>query len=97
MENSMLQVNEYFDGTVKSIGLTTGKGPATIGVMEAGSYNFGTGTPELMTVVSGSLTVKLPGSDEWETFTDGTSFNVPGESRFDVKADVDTAYICYYG
>ena len=38
----MFKVNEYFDGTVKSIALDTAQGPATIGVMAAGEYEFGT-------------------------------------------------------
>ncbi len=29
----MLKVNEYFEGKVKSISLTTSEGPATVGVM----------------------------------------------------------------
>jgi len=40
----MLAVNEYFGGTVKSIGLDNSEGKSTIGVMEAGEYEFGTAT-----------------------------------------------------
>jgi len=32
----MFKVNEYFDGTVKSIAFDMAAGPATIGVMAAG-------------------------------------------------------------
>lgn len=38
----MFKVNEYFDGTVKSIAFDMTAGPATIGVMAAGEYEFGT-------------------------------------------------------
>ena len=38
----MFKVNEYFDGTVKSIAFGTAEGPATIGVMAPGEYEFGT-------------------------------------------------------
>ena len=38
----MFKVNEYFDGTVKSIAFGTPEGPATIGVMAPGEYEFGT-------------------------------------------------------
>lgn len=34
----MFKVNEYFDGTVKSIAFGTAEGPATIGVMAPGEY-----------------------------------------------------------
>ena len=37
----MFKVNEYFDGTVKSIAFGTAEGPATIGVMAPGEYEFG--------------------------------------------------------
>ncbi|MFJ5228313.1 pyrimidine/purine nucleoside phosphorylase [Kitasatospora sp. NPDC088391] len=92
----MFKVNEYFDGTVKSIAFTSAEGPATVGVMAPGEYEFGTAAPETMHVVSGALTVKLPGADAWETFGAGTRFDVPGDSRFQLKVEVDTAYLCDY-
>ncbi|RKE17150.1 pyrimidine/purine nucleoside phosphorylase [Streptomyces sp. TLI_171] len=92
----MLKVNEYFDGTVKSIAFTSAEGPATVGVMAPGDYEFGTAAPETMHVVSGALTVKLPGSAEWQTFGAGSRFDVPGDSRFQLKVEVATAYLCDY-
>ena len=53
----MFKVNEYFDGTVKSIAFDMTAGPATIGVMAAGEYEFGTSQLEIMHVVAGALTV----------------------------------------
>ncbi|MNH41700.1 hypothetical protein D3C77_791540 [compost metagenome] len=49
-----------------------------------------------MHVVSGALTVKLPGSDNWETFNAGDKFNVAADSKFQLKVAVDTAYLCEY-
>ncbi|MFJ1753433.1 pyrimidine/purine nucleoside phosphorylase [Kitasatospora sp. NPDC088134] len=92
----MFKVHEYFDGTVKSIAFTSAEGPATVGVMAPGEYEFGTGAPESMHVISGALTVQLPGSDAWETFGAGTRFDVPGDSRFRLKVETDTAYLCDY-
>lgn len=92
----MFTVNEYFDGTVKSIAFTQQEGPATIGVMAPGEYEFGTAAPESLHVVSGALTVLLPGAAEWETFAAGARFEVPGDSRFQLKVAVDTAYLCEY-
>ena len=91
----MFKVNEYFDGTVKSIAFGTEEGPATIGVMAPGEYEFGTAQREIMHVVSGALIVKLPDA-EWETFAAGSQFNVPANSKFQVKADSETAYLCEY-
>ncbi|MFE5913294.1 pyrimidine/purine nucleoside phosphorylase [Streptomyces wedmorensis] len=92
----MFTVNEYFDGTVKSIAFTQEQGPATIGVMAPGSYEFGTAAPETMHVVSGALTVRLPDAADWQTFGAGTRFEVPGDSKFQLEVEVDTAYLCEY-
>jgi purine/pyrimidine-nucleoside phosphorylase len=92
----MLKVNEYFGGKVRSIGFETAEGPATVGVMEAGDYEFGTSSIELMTVVSGTLTVKLPGDAEWQTFAAGESFTVPKDVKFAVRAAGATSYLCLY-
>jgi uncharacterized protein YaiE (UPF0345 family) len=92
----LFKVNEYFDGAVASIAFTTPQGPATAGVMAVGEYEFGTSSLEIMTVVSGALTVKLPESDEWETFAAGTKFTVPADSKFGVRVEVETAYLCEY-
>ena len=93
----MLDVNEYFDGKVKSIGFQTETLPATVGVMAPGDYTFGTSDHETMTVVSGALTVKLPGQDDWQTFNAGEVFKVEAQQGFDLKVVVDTAYLCVYG
>jgi uncharacterized protein YaiE (UPF0345 family) len=68
----MFKVNEYFDGTVKSIAFEAPEGPATIGVMAPGEYEFGTAQREIMHVVSGALKAKLPNSGEWQDFAAGS-------------------------
>ena len=92
----MLKVNEYFDGRVKSIGLENAQGRSTVGVMEPGEYEFGTSTVEHMSVVSGLLTVKLPGSQEWQDFPTGETFVVPANEKFQLKVPEQTAYLCRY-
>ena len=52
--------------------------------------------PERMTVVQGELVVQLPGSDEWQAFGPGQSFEVPGSSGFDLQVATSTAYLCEY-
>lgn len=92
----MLHVNDYFDGAVKSIAFQEKEGQATLGVMEKGEYEFGTNFVEIMTVVAGQLTVKLPGSDHWQDYLPGHSFEVAAHARFQLKVPVDTAYLCRY-
>lgn len=93
---STLNVNEYFDGKVKSIGFQTATLPATVGVMAPGDYEFGTSQKETMSVVSGELVVKLPGADDWQTFSAGSHFIVEANQKFQLKVAVDTAYLCTY-
>lgn len=92
----MFKVNEYFDGTVKSIAFEMAEGPATMGVMAPGEYEFGTSQLEIMHVVAGALTVKLPGTENWETFAAGSNFTVPANSKFQLKVACETAYLCEY-
>ncbi|MCW8930228.1 MAG: pyrimidine/purine nucleoside phosphorylase [Gammaproteobacteria bacterium] len=92
----MFEVNEYFDGKVKSIAFKSVDGNATAGVMAAGKYTFGTSSIELMTVTSGQMQVKLPNSDSWENYNTGDTFRVEANQSFDVKMETDTAYLCVY-
>ena len=92
----MLKSNEYFDGKVKSISFQTATLPATVGVMERGEYEFNTDQLETITVVSGCLTVMLPGSDAWQAFAAGKQFTVPAGEKFQLKVDEETAYLCTY-
>jgi purine/pyrimidine-nucleoside phosphorylase len=92
----MFKVNEYFNGNVKSIAFQPVDGPATVGVMAPGEYEFGTGSKEIMTVVSGALTVKLPGDSAWKEYRAGDTFEVEKGRKFNLKVAVDTAYLCLY-
>ncbi len=92
----MFKTNEYFDGKVKSIAFTTQEGPATIGVMAAGEYEFATSSTEIMTTVSGSMDIKLPGQNEWQTFSTGEHFEVAKGVTFHVRIETDTSYLCLY-
>jgi uncharacterized protein YaiE (UPF0345 family) len=92
----MFKVNEYFDGKVKSLGFMSLEGPATVGVMAPGEYEFGTSTVEVMTVLSGALTVQLPGSDVWREYRSGQSFTVEAGKKFQLKVAAESAYLCLY-
>ena len=93
----MIDHNVYFDGNVQSLALNGHDKPATVGVMAAGEYEFGTDAAELMQVVAGELIVSLPGADGWQSYKSGDSFNVPAQSKFQLQVPVDTAYLCVYG
>lgn len=92
----MFDVNEYFEGRVKSLTFQTEDGRATLGVMAAGQYTFGTSSREIMTVVSGRLEVLLPESREWRSYGPQERFEVAPDKKFQVKVEADTAYLCLY-
>lgn len=92
----MLQHNSYFEGKVQSIGYERNGRRATVGVVDAGEYHFGTDAPERMTVLSGELSARLPGEAAFRAFPAGTAFEVPGKSGFDVKAAAPAAYLCEF-
>lgn len=92
----MFKTNEYFDGKVTSIAFQAGELPATIGVMAAGDYEFGTSQQETMQVVSGKLTVLLPGESEWMSYGPGEQFIIEADQKFGVKVEEDTSYLCIY-
>ncbi len=92
----MIQVNEYFEGSVKSLGYTRTNGKSTVGVMEPGDYTFSTGSAETMIVIEGRMEVLLHGDDTWTTYGDGNRFDVPGNSTFQVKVATQTSYLCRY-
>ena len=92
----MFDVNEYFDCKVKSLAFTSGNDKATIGVMAAGDYEFGTSCIEHMTLVSGKMQVKLPDENNWREIALNETFIVAANASFQVKTDCDSAYLCIY-
>jgi len=93
---TMFKINEYFEGKVTSIAFTADAEPATLGVMAPGEYEFGTSTIEYMTVVSGKLTVLLPGETEWKDYEPFDTFIVPKNTRFKLKVATESGYLCRY-
>ncbi|HYC57118.1 MAG TPA: pyrimidine/purine nucleoside phosphorylase [Candidatus Binatia bacterium] len=91
----MLKHNTYFEGSVQSIGFERNGLAATAGVIDVGSFHFGTGKAERMTIVSGELWVTLAGHGE-RTYAAGTSFEVAANSGFDVRATAPVAYLCEF-
>lgn len=92
----MFETNEYFDGKVKSIAFTCNGEAATIGVMAAGEYEFSTSQQEIMQVISGKLTVRLPDESEWKSYGPGEQFMVEANRKFGVQVAEDTSYLCIY-
>jgi hypothetical protein len=92
----VLKVNEYFEGNVKSIAFSTTEGPATVGAMAKGEYEFGTSTKEIMLVTTGRLMVKLPGASDWKVYRPFETFEVEANRKFQVRIDEESSYVCFY-
>lgn len=92
----MIQENQYFEGNVKSLGYATAEGKSTIGIINPGEYEFGTAQKEFMHIIEGSLSALLPDNKEWKVFNVGSSFEIPANSSFKVRAETQTAYLCQY-
>ncbi len=92
----MVEVNEYFEGKVKSLVIESEEGRKTIGVMEPGEYEFKTETKEIMTVLLGEISVYYEEGDEWEDFGVGSSFDAEAQSTLKVKCAQSAAYLCEY-
>ena len=92
------KANVYFDGKVTSRTVTLANGEMkTLGVMLPGTYHFNTQSPEVMDVTQGSCKVKLAGEPAWREYKAGQSFNVPGNSSFDIEATTLIDYVCHFG
>jgi len=89
--------NIYFAGKVTSRTVKFANGThKTLGIMMPGDYSFNTDTKEIMEVLAGSMNIKLAGSAAWNTYTAGTSFEVPANSSFDLQVTEISDYCCSY-
>ncbi|MDD2542015.1 MAG: pyrimidine/purine nucleoside phosphorylase [Desulfuromonadaceae bacterium] len=91
------KANIYFGGQVVSYSVLFADGTKkTLGVMQAGEYEFSTGVAEIMEILSGELEWQLKGESEWQKVVGGEAFNVPAHSIFLMKVPVVADYCCSY-
>jgi len=95
---AVTKANVYFDGKVVSHTVfMPGGAKKTLGLIYPGSYNFGTGAPEIMEIVAGNCKVKLKGETDWKPYGAGTHFKVKGDSAFDITVESGICeYICSF-
>ncbi|HEY5602816.1 MAG TPA: pyrimidine/purine nucleoside phosphorylase [Gammaproteobacteria bacterium] len=92
------QANIYFDGKCISHTVLFPDGTRkTIGVIFPGQLTFNTGAPEVMEINKGQCRVRLKGESGWKTYKAGQSFNVPGNSMFDIDTVEMLDYVCHFG
>ena len=93
------QANVYFDGKCVSHTVTLPDGSRkSVGVILPATLTFNTGAPEVMETVAGECRIKLSGQSEWTRYGAGQSFDVPGNSSFEIKVEgTPYHYICHFG
>lgn len=91
------KANIYFDGKVTSRTIRFSDGSSkTLGFMLPGEYEFNTGDREIMEILAGDLDVLLPGKNEWQHMSEGSSFEVPANASFKLKIHRATDYCCSF-
>lgn len=91
------KANVYFDGKVTSRTIVFLNGEKkTLGIMMPGEYEFGTQAKEVMEVLGGKMEIQIAGTDEWVTYGEGESFEVPANSSFKLIIKEVADYCCSY-
>lgn len=91
------KANIYYDGNVTSRTVLFEDGSRkTLGVILPGRYEFSTEQKEIMEMLSGRLSVLLPGTTQWDDYETGEVFEIPAHCRFKVSAETVTDYCCSY-
>jgi len=89
--------NVYFDGRcVSHTILFTDGTKKTVGVIFPSALTFNTGAPEIMEVIGGRCRVQLAGESDWREYGAGQSFNVPGNSSFQIETLELLDYVCHF-
>ena len=92
------KANVYFDGKCVSHTVTLADGSRkSVGVIFPSTLRFNTGAPETMEIIGGVCKVKLAGAADWATYGAGQSFDVPGDSAFDIETSEMVDYVCHFG
>lgn len=88
--------NIFYEGRVTSRSLEFEDGTRkTLGIMLPGEYQFNTVHKEIMEINSGELEYRLPAED-WKKITAPGVFEVPANSKFDIKIISIVDYCCSF-
>ena len=91
------QANVFFEGKCISHTVITASGEKkSVGVILPSQLTFNTAAPEIMECVAGSCEYKLDGSNAWVKSSAGERFNVPGNSKFEIRVTEAYHYICHF-
>lgn len=69
----------------------------SVGVMLPATLHFTTGAPEVMELIAGRCRVTLAGEVAARDYVGGQSFEVAGDSSFDIEVTEALHYVCHFG
>lgn len=92
------KANVYFDGKVISHTIVLpDESRKTIGVIFPGLYKFNTGVSERMEIIAGACRARMADEKDWQDYSLGDYFDVPGQSYFEIEVASGLAeYICSF-
>ena len=95
---AVCKANVYFEGKVISHSLIFADGSLkTLGLIYPGYYHFSTKAAEIMQITAGTCQVKIDGQTNWTPYPEGTEFQVPANSGFDIRVEIGICqYICSF-
>jgi uncharacterized protein YaiE (UPF0345 family) len=92
------KANVYFDGKCVSYNIELADGTSkSVGVIQPSTLTFNTAAPEIMELIDGECKVTLAGQTDTLTYRGGESFNVPGDSSFEIEVLTTLHYVCHFG
>ncbi|MBS5047927.1 MAG: pyrimidine/purine nucleoside phosphorylase [Firmicutes bacterium] len=93
----MSKANVYWDGKVTSrTFFRAGGSKHTPGIITAGTYIFGVGDREIVTLIAGEVEVKRPVDSDWVRFKTPEAFEIQANCDYDIRTYGVAEYLCDY-
>lgn len=93
----LTKANVYWDGKVTSRTFFTADGARhTLGIITAGTYTFGVGDREIVTLIAGEVEVRRPVDTDWEKFAAPQAFEIQANCDYDIRTCGVAEYLCDY-
>ena len=68
----------------------------TLGIITAGTYTFGVGDREIVTLITGEVEVKRPVDTDWVKFAAPQEFEIQANCEYDIRTYGVAEYLCDY-
>jgi uncharacterized protein YaiE (UPF0345 family) len=93
----MYKLRKYHGDRVQSLTFEKDGRAGSVGIMDAGEYEFGAVEKETFTVCDGEIMVKVGKETEWKHYNKGETFVIPEHTDFKLKTGDISTYYCVYG